>query len=164
MVRIESLLACPKPGTTEPPLSPGQIICCQIDPRTSVEGYSARAGNPEFQRDANLTRQRWTTAIRPALVLEVERDKYSGLWTVQVACIGQGDPNLLGDEVIFAPISPSRADGNVVPSPAWPVPNTYCYVFMYPTIFYCYPGEVLHYLVFSGATQLKCNASGQYYL
>ena len=152
MARVESLPTRATPEKTEPPLSPGQIICCQIDPRTSVEGYSARAGNPEFQRDANLTRQSWNTAIRPAVVLEVKRE-YPGPWVVQVASIGQGDPNLLGDEVTFVPISPSRANGNVVPSPAWPVPNTYCYVFMYPTIFRCYPGEVLY-----SSYLLRCDA------
>jgi hypothetical protein len=125
--RVESLLTCPRPERTDAPLSQGQIVCCQIDPRTSLESYGARAGNPEFRRNANLTRERWRTAIRPAVVLEAEQEEYPGLWRIQVACVGQGDPNLLGDEVTFVPIS-SRGHGNFVPSPAWPVPNTYCYV------------------------------------
>ncbi|KAG2051274.1 hypothetical protein BDR06DRAFT_591079 [Suillus hirtellus] len=36
------------------PLCPGQIVCCQIDVRITIEGYSARASVPLFWRDPSL--------------------------------------------------------------------------------------------------------------
>jgi len=65
---------------------------------------------------------------------------------IQVACIGQGDPSLLGNAVSFVPITSLPTDGSITPDPTWRVPNSYCYVFMYPTVFYCYPGEVSHFI------------------
>jgi len=126
---------------TKCPVTPGQIVCCQIDLRTSLEGFSARAGNPDFYHDPDLTRMRWGTKIRPAVILKTEL-RSQGIWMVWVACIGQGNPSALGNKISFVAITSTPTEGSVVPNPTWQVPNSYCYVYMYPTLFYCYPGEV----------------------
>ena len=145
-IRLENLLSCPKIDATSFPLTSGQIVCCQVDLRSSLEGFSARVGNLDFWHHPDLTRKRWGTKIRPAVILSVKQDTKRGLWMIQVACIGQGDPSLLGNAVSFVPITSLPTDGSITPDPTWRVPNSYCYVFMYPTVFYCYPGEVSYFI------------------
>ncbi|KAG2119145.1 uncharacterized protein F5147DRAFT_648196 [Suillus discolor] len=73
------------------PLCPGQVVCCQIDIRTTLEGYSARVGDPLFWRDPGLSPEKWNTAaVCPATVLWVGIDNQSELQSIVVVCIGQG--------------------------------------------------------------------------
>jgi len=131
---------CPVPNDPSFALRSGQIVCCQIDTRTTLEGYSARAGDPSFWRDPSLSPDKWNTAIRPAVVLQAEVDKRTLLWTIQVICIGRGA--LISTEANIVPISSSPTNGSVMPSPTWPFSDSYCYAFPQPMKFFCYPGEV----------------------
>ncbi|KIM84488.1 hypothetical protein PILCRDRAFT_384823 [Piloderma croceum F 1598] len=131
---------CPVPNDPTFALRPGQIICCQINARTTLEGYSARAGDPSFWRDPSLSPDTWNTVIRPAIVLQVEIDKSTKLWTVKVICIGRG--TLTSTDANMVSISSSPTNGSVTPSPAWPLSDSYCYAFPRPQKFFCYPGEV----------------------
>ena len=129
---------CPFPDGPNFTLQPGQkIVCCQIDARTTLEGYSARAGDPLFWRDPSLSPDEWNTTIRPAVVLQAEVDKRTLL---QVICIGRG--TLVSTEANVVPISPSPTNGCVTPSPTWSFSDSYCYAFPRPLKIYCYPGEV----------------------
>jgi len=67
-------------------------------------------------------------------------DKWTKLWTVKVVCIGRGALPSTHPNVVS--ISPLPAEGSVTPSPAWPLSDTYCYIFPRPMKFLCYPGEV----------------------
>ncbi|KAG2119118.1 kinase-like domain-containing protein, partial [Suillus discolor] len=109
------------------PLCPGQIVCCQIDVRTTIEGYSARAGDPLFCRDPSLSPEKWDTAVRPAVVLRVGIDERSKLQSIVVVCIGQGV--LSSTDMNVVPISSSPTEGSLTPSPAWPLSDSYCYIF-----------------------------------
>ncbi|KAG2345119.1 kinase-like protein [Suillus weaverae] len=122
------------------PLCPGQIICCQINVRTTLEGYSARAGDSLFWRDPSLSPEKWDTAVRPAVVLWVGIDRLSELQSIVVVSIGQGA--LSSTDINVVPISSSPAEGSVTPSPAWPLSDSYCYIFPRLMQFVCYPGEV----------------------
>jgi len=122
------------------PLCPGQIVCCQIDVRTTLEGYSARAGDPLFWRDPSLSPAKWDTAVRPAVVLRVGIDERSKLQSIVVVCIGQGV--LSSTDMNVVPISSSPTEGSLTPSPAWPLSDSYCYIFPWLMRFVCYPGEV----------------------
>jgi hypothetical protein len=122
------------------PLRSGQIVCCQADVRTTLEGYSARAGDPSFWRDPSLSSDKWDTPVRPAVVLNVEMNKRTKLWTVEVVCIGRGA--LPSTHLNVVPISSLPAEGSVTPSPVWPLSDSYCYIFPRPMKFFCYPGEV----------------------
>ena len=90
---------------------------------------SARAGGPSFWQDPSLEPDTWNTALRPAIVLQVEIDKWIRLWTVKVMCIGRG--TLTSADANMISISFSPTSDSVTPSPAW------------PQKFFCYPGEVL---------------------
>jgi hypothetical protein len=129
------------PNNSPLTLRPGQIVCCQTDVRTTLEGYSARAGDPLFWRDPSLSSEKWDTSVRPAVVLSVEMDEGTKLWSVRVVCIGRGTLSTTDSNVV--PISPLPAEGSVTPSPVWPLPDSYCYTFPRPMKFLCYPGEVL---------------------
>jgi len=131
---------CPVPNESSLPLHPGQIVCCQVDVRTTLEGYSARAGDPSFWRDPSLSPDKWNTAVRPAVILRVERDNRTMLWTVHVVCIGRGALSLADANAV--PISSSHTECSVATSPAWPLSDSYCYIFPRPMKFHCYPGEV----------------------
>jgi hypothetical protein len=120
-------------------LCSGQIICCQTDARVTLEGYSARAGDPSFWRDPSFSSG--NTAIRPAVVLSVEMDKWSSLWSIKVICIGRGVLSSADANVV--PISSSPVNGSVTPTPTWPLSDSYCYIYPRPMKFFCYPGEVL---------------------
>ncbi|KAG1863690.1 kinase-like domain-containing protein [Suillus subluteus] len=122
------------------PLCPGQIVCCQIDVRTTLEGYSARVGDPLFWRDPGLSPEKWDTAVRPAVILWVGTDRRSKLPSIVVVCIGQGA--LSSTDMNVVPISSLPVEGSLTPSPAWPLSNSYCYIFPRPMQFLCYPGEV----------------------
>jgi len=136
----DDLLLCPVPNDPIFPLRSGQIVCCQADVRTTLEGYSARAGDPSFWRDSSLSPERWNTVVRPAVVLNVEIDKRTMLWSVHVACIGRGALSSTSPNVV--PISPLPAKGSVTPNPTWPLSDCYCYIFPRPMKFLCYPGEI----------------------
>ncbi|KAG2119123.1 kinase-like domain-containing protein, partial [Suillus discolor] len=123
-------------------LCPGQIVCCQIDVRTTLEGYSARAGDPLFWWDPSLSPEKWDTAVRPAVVLRVGIDGRSKLQSIVVVCIGQGV--LSSTDMNVIPISSSPTEGSLTPSPAWPLSDSYCYIFPWLMRFVCYPGEELH--------------------
>lgn len=133
---------CPIPNDPSFSVCPGQIICCQADVRTTLEGYSARAGDPSFWRDPSLSPEKWNTAIRPAVVLDVELDKRTLLWAIKVVCIGRGALSSTAINVI--PISLSPAMDSVTPVPTWPLSDSYYYVFPRPMTFLCYPGEVIY--------------------
>ncbi|KAG1902947.1 kinase-like domain-containing protein [Suillus fuscotomentosus] len=98
------------------PLCPGQIVCCQIDVRTTIEGYSTRAGDPLFWRDPSLSPEKWDTAVRPAV-----------LQSIVVICIGQGV--LSSTDMNVVPNSSSPTEGSLMPSPTWPLSDSYCYIF-----------------------------------
>ncbi|KAG1847532.1 kinase-like domain-containing protein [Suillus subalutaceus] len=119
------------------PLRPGKIVCCQIDVRTTLEGYSARVGDPFFWRDPGLSPEKWDTAVRPAVILWVGTDRRSKLPSIVVVCIGQGA--LSSTDMNVVPISSLPAEGSLTPSPAWPLSNSYCYIFPRPMQFLCYP-------------------------
>lgn len=133
---------CPLICVDTIPLCPGQIVCCQIDVRTTLEGYSARAGDPLFWRDPSLSPAKWDTAVRPAVVLRVGIDERSKLQSIVVVCIGQGV--LSSTDMNVVPISSSPTEGSLTPSPAWPLSDSYCYIFPWLMRFVCYPGEELH--------------------
>ncbi|KAG1857268.1 kinase-like domain-containing protein [Suillus tomentosus] len=122
------------------PLCPGQIVCCQIDVRTTIEGYSARAGDPLFWRDPSLSPEKWDTAVRPAVVLQVGIDRRSKLQSIVVVCIGQGV--LSSTDMNVVPISSSLTESSLTPSPAWPLSDSYYYIFPWLMRFVCYPGEI----------------------
>lgn len=135
----------PRPVPNDPTfvLRPGEIVCCQTNVRTTLEGYSARAGDASFWRDPSLSPEKWNTAVRPAVVLDVGINKRTKLWFVHVACIGRGVLSSTDGNVV--PISPLSSQDSVTPSPSWPLSDSYCYIFPRPMKFLCYPGEVLHF-------------------
>jgi hypothetical protein len=137
---VDDRSPCPVPNDPNFALRPGQIVCCQIDTRTTLEGYNARAGDPSFWRDSSLSPDKWNTAIHPAVVLQVEVDKQTLLWTIQIICIGRGA--LISTDANVVPISPSPTNDSVTPSPAWPFSDSYCYAFPRPLKLFCYPGQV----------------------
>ncbi|KAG1902983.1 kinase-like domain-containing protein [Suillus fuscotomentosus] len=137
--------SCPLTCVDTISLCPGQIVCCQIDVRTTLEGYSARAGDPLFWRDPSLSPEKWDTAVRPAVVLRVGIDERSKLQSIVVICIGQGV--LSSTDMNVVPISSSPTEGSLTPSPAWPLSDSYCYIFPWLMRFVCYPGEELHILL-----------------
>ncbi|KAG2354572.1 hypothetical protein BDR07DRAFT_1429024 [Suillus spraguei] len=114
------------------PLRPGQIFA----------GYSARAGDPLFWRDPSLSPEKWDTAVCPAVVLWVGIDGRTLLQSIKVVCIGQGA--LSPADMNVVPISPSPTQGSLTTSPAWPLSDSYCYIFPWPMEFVFYPGEELY--------------------
>lgn len=67
-------------------------------------------------------------------------DERSKLQSIVVVCIGQGV--LSSADMNVVPISSSPTEGSLTPSPAWPLSDSYCYIFPRLMRFVCYPGEV----------------------
>jgi hypothetical protein len=114
----------------------GQIVCCQADVRTTLGRVQRPSGRSLIlARSESLIRQMGYSSV-----LSVEMDKRINLWTIKVFCIGREALPSTHPNVI--PISSLFAEGSVTPSPAWPLSDSYCYIFPRPMKFFCYPGEV----------------------
>lgn len=139
---ILGFLSLPRPlvSVDTIPLRSEQIIYCQIDLRTTLEGYGARAGDPLFWRDPSLSPEKWNTAVRPAVVIWVGINERTKLQSIKVVCTAQ--EALSPADMNVVPISSSPTEGSLTPSPTWPLPDSYCYIFLRPMQFVFYPGEV----------------------
>ncbi|CAE6402957.1 unnamed protein product, partial [Rhizoctonia solani] len=70
----------PKVSTTppEPPVEVGQIVLVKLDSSITADGYTMRAGyESSFILDPIMDGSEWFTACRPAVVVQVEWDKWA---------------------------------------------------------------------------------------
>ena len=123
------------------PVDVGQLVHVQIVPRTSIEGYSMQAVDPSYWHDPSLSSDEWRTFARPAIVINSAFDQSSSLYKILVVSLGRGIP-AEGTHILPVSTPLSVQGGAVVPEPAWPMPETYCYAFPRATWFYCLPGQV----------------------
>ena len=126
------------------PVEVGQLILVQIVSRTSIEGYSMEANDQSYWHDPALSSEEWRTSARPAIVIGFQLDLSTSLYKIHVVSLGHGVPadGILTVSVSMSPLSSDDAGTAIVPEPAWPKADTYCYAFPRATWFYCLPNQV----------------------
>ena len=59
----------------ECPATPGDLVFVQIEPRTSVEGYTLAENNSSYLVDPTLSGEFWKCPFRPAVILSTSKKK-----------------------------------------------------------------------------------------
>ena len=59
----------------ECPATPGDLVFVQIEPRTSVEGYTLAENNSSYLVDPTLSGEFWKCPFRPAAILSTSKKK-----------------------------------------------------------------------------------------
>ena len=115
--------------------------------RTSIEGYSLQ-GLTDLWHDPLLSSRKFSTAVRPAIIIDTSVDKTLSLFKILIVSLGQDNPvqtvtpaKGVSGHIALSTQRPG-AGATVVLQPAWPMLNTYCYAFPRATWFYCLPNQV----------------------
>jgi casein kinase I family protein HRR25 len=125
----------------ECPAAPGDLVLVQINPQTSVEGYTLRDDNSAYWSDPSLSGESWKSPFRPAVILsstEKEEGRYSFLVVPLTKLTPGGALSLKEIGVAGLPDSLS---------------NLFAYVFPRATEIRCLPSQV-HLSIFFNASQL----------
>ena len=139
-------MASPQPRLHSCPVEVGQLVSVQIMARTSIEGCSLQ-GLTDLWHDPLLSSKEFSTAARPAIIIDTSFDKTLSLFKILVVSVGRDNPvqtvtPAKGVSGHIALSTQRRAGATVVLQPAWPMLNTYCYAFPRASWFYCLPTQV----------------------
>ncbi|CAE6478502.1 unnamed protein product [Rhizoctonia solani] len=131
----------------EPPVEVGQIVLVKLNPSITADGYTIREGHESsFILDPVMDGPEWSTTYKPAVVVQVEWDKWASKYRFITIAISRTSDQ---DEGATIPIVSIAATGsnasNLSPmvhiEPEWPFKHSCFYVFKRPVMFYCLPSQ-----------------------
>ena len=128
------------PSTSkECPATPEDLVFVQIEPRTSVEGYTLAENNTSYLVDPTLSGEFWKCPFRPAVILSTNKKK-AGRYAFLLVSLTTSS---LEDAISLKEIDIGLPNS---------LSNLSAYVFPRAIEIYCLPSQVSFQISFNAAT------------